>query len=397
MDFRPSPEEIAFRAEVVEFLATSLPDHLRMHQDGAQLSTREETLGWQRILYKKGWGAPHWPKELGGTGWTPQQRLIFELECTAAGTPWPNHQGINLLAPVVNHFGTPQQKERFALPALRGEMYWAQGFSEPNAGSDLAALQTAAKRVGDRYIINGQKIWTSHAMHADYIFMLVRTEKAPKKQQGISFIVCPIKAKGITVRPIHSIDGLQHLTEVFFDDVEVPVENLIGEEGQGWSITKHALGIERLFGACDIGGMKRELARLKKAIARPSGPRGAWIDDPLMAARLARIDMEAETITMAFLKAISTTSDDMQVPSIIKVKVTELHQQIVEFMYEVCGDRGPLFIPDPFGRDTALLFDGLDPDYSKVSSEVMYRRASSIYGGTNEIQRDIIAKLALGA
>jgi acyl-CoA dehydrogenase len=395
VDFSESAEDIRFREEVREFLATSLPPSLRMRQNGAQLSTREESLAWQRILFENGWGAPHWAKEHGGTGWTPLQRLIFETECADAGAPWINQQGINLLGPVMNRFGTPAQRTRFIPPLIRGEAYWVQGFSEPNAGSDLASLQTSARLDGDVYRINGQKIWTSHAEHADWVFLLARTDKSSVKQQGISFIVVPIGAAGMTVRPIRSIDGLHHLTEVFFDDVETSVDNLIGEAGQGWSITKHALGIERLFGACDLGGMKRELSRLKLALAAPAGDEPA-IRNPIAAQRLARLDMESEAVTMAFVRAISGDAD-ARTSSIIKVKVTELHQQIVEFLYEVRGDRGPMFYPDPFGEQAGTLPDELDADYSKVSSEVMYRRASSIYGGTNEIQRDIIAKSFLGS
>ena len=394
MDFRESGEDVRFRQEVREFLATRLPPELRMRQNGAQLSAREETLAWQRILFEQGWGAPHWPQEFGGPGWTPLQRLIFDTECALAGAPWINQQGINLLGPVVNRFGTPEQRARLIPPLIRGETYWVQGFSEPNAGSDLAALQTSARRHGDRYRINGQKIWTSHAEHADWVFLLVRTEKAATKQQGVSFVVLPLDTPGVTVRPIRSIDGLQHLTEVFFDDAETPLTNLIGEEGQGWSITKHALGIERLFGACDLGGMKRELARLKRAFA---GRRGrSPLAEAVVAQRLARLDMEAEVVTMAFIKAIAGEVDACT-SSVIKVRVTELHQQIVELLYEVCGERGPLFYPDPFHDQAALVLQGLEADYSKVSSEMMYRRASSIYGGTNEIQREIIAKSVLGA
>jgi acyl-CoA dehydrogenase len=396
VDFRESAEDVRFREEVREFLAASLPPSLRMRQDGAQLSTREESLAWQRILFERGWGAPHWTREQGGTGWTPLQRLIFETECAAAGAPWINQQGVNLLGPVVNRFGTAEQRARFIPPLIRGETYWVQGFSEPNAGSDLAALQTSARRDGAVYRINGQKIWTSHAEHADWVFLLARTDKSSVKQQGISFIVVPIDAPGITVRPIRSIDGLHHLTEVFFDDVETAVENLIGEEGRGWSITKHALGIERLFGACDLGGMKRELNRLKQALAGPRLGGEPAVRNPVVAQRLARLDMEVEAATMAFVKAISGDAD-ARTSSIIKVKVTELHQQIVEFLYEACGDRGPVFYPDPFGAQAGNLPQELDADSSKVSSEVMYRRASSIYGGTNEIQRDIIAKSILGS
>jgi acyl-CoA dehydrogenase len=396
MDLRETSEDTAFRAEVVEFLAAKIPPELRWRQNGAQQTTGKESLAWQRILFEKGWGAPHWPKEFGGTGWTPRQRLIFEIECSLAGAPWINQQGINLLGPVVIKYGTAEQRARFLPPLLRGEAYWAQGFSEPNSGSDLASLQTSARRDGDRFYVNGQKIWTSHAEHANWVFLLVRTDRSAVKQQGISFVVSPIDAPGITIRPIRSIDGLQHLTEVFLDEVEIPIENLIGPEGEGWSITKHALGIERLFGACDLGGMKRELERLKRVMARPDASGRPLVSHPILAHRLARLDMDVEAVTMAFLKAISTEAD-ARISSVIKVKVTELHQQIVEFLYEVLGDRGPVFYPDPFGAQSEAVLEEVGPEYGKASSEVMYRRASSIYGGTNEIQRDIIARSVLRA
>jgi acyl-CoA dehydrogenase len=396
MDLRRTVEEKDFRAEVVAFLASHLPDSLRMRTDGAQLSTREETLGWQKILFAKGWGAPHWPSEHGGTGWTPPQRLIFDIECAKAGVPWTNQQGMSLLGPVVSRFGTAEQRARLVGPLLRGETYWCQGFSEPEAGSDLAAVKTTAHRSGDHYRISGQKIWTSHAEHADWIFLLVRTAKAPKKQEGLSFLVAPIETPGITVHAIDSIDGLTHLTEVFLDDVAVPHDNLIGEEGQGWEIAKHLLGKERIFGACDLPGMLRELGRLKRAMLRPSRSGRAPLDDAAAAHRLALLDMEAEVVTMAFLHAISGDRQgglsDVALASVLKVRVTEIHQHIVEFLYDVLEDRAPLFYPDPMGREYPSSIDGISADLSKVSSEIMYRRASSIYGGTNEIQREIIAK-----
>jgi acyl-CoA dehydrogenase len=395
MDLQESSEDIRFRSEVDDFLASELTPHLRMRQNGAQLSTREETLAWQKILYRKGWGAPHWPKEFGGAGWTPSQRLIFEVACAVAGAPWINQQGINLLGPIVNAFGTPAQRERLAGPVLRGETYWVQGFSEPNAGSDLASLQTAARLEGDRYVVNGQKIWTSHALHTNWVLLLVRTDRSSIKQRGITILVLPLDSTGVTIRPLRSIDGLAHLTEVFFDDVEVPIENRIGVEGEGWSITKHALGIERLFGACDIGGMLRELARLKQTLARPAAPGRVTISNSAAALRLAKLDIEVEAVMMSFLRAISGASDG-RISSIIKVKVTELHQQIVEFLYDSLGSRGPLFYPDPWSSDSNSLLEDIGMDTAKVSSEVMYRRASSIYGGTNEIQRDIIARAVLG-
>ncbi|MFZ0500945.1 MAG: acyl-CoA dehydrogenase family protein [Steroidobacteraceae bacterium] len=399
MDFRPEPAEAAFRAEVTEFLARSLPQHLRMQADGAQLSTRQQTLSWQRTLFERGWAAPHWPMQHGGTGWTPAQRLIFDVETALAGAPATNHQGMSMLGPIVNMFGTAEQRERLIPPLLRGDTYWCQGFSEPAAGSDLASLQTSGRREGDRFIVNGQKVWTSHAGHADWIFLLVRTEKTQKKQAGISFLVSPIDVPGIAVRQIRSIDGLEHLTEVFLQDVEIHRDNLIGEPGEGWAIAKRLLGRERISGACDLPGMLRELQRLKSLLVHPPINGRAPIDEPIAACRLARLDMEAKVMTMNYLRASLADRfenlNDAGVVSMLKVQVTELHRRIVEFMYDALGPRGPLFYPRPMEPAVMPRIEGFHADLGKVSSELMYRRAGSIYGGTNEIQRELIARSVL--
>ena len=402
MDLRRSQEELAFRAEVRRFLDASLPRELRYHNDGAYHSTREETLAWQRILFERGWAAPHWPKVHGGTGWTAEQRLIFDIECAAAGAPWINQQGMGLLGPVVNAFGTPEQKERFIPALLRGDIYWCQGFSEPGSGSDLASLRTAARQDGDRYFVSGQKIWTSHAHHADWIFMLVRTAKGARKQEGISFMAAPMNTPGITVRQIDCIDGLEHLCEVFFDEVEIPAHNVIGEPGQGWAIAKHLLENERVSGACDLPGMLRDLGRLKRAIVVPSRGGRTALDEPAFAYRLARVSMEAEAAIMSYLNAIATdnpsTAEHPEIGNILKVKVTELHQKVVELLFDVLGDRGPLFYPSPMHADEfpPEPLPGLDLDLASAASEIMYRRGVSIHGGTNEIQREIIAKAVFG-
>lgn len=402
MNLSECQEDREFQAEVREFLRSKLPARLRFHNDGAQHATRDETLAWQRILFDHGWAAPHWPKEHGGTGWSAEQRLIFDVECAAAGAPWLNQQGIGLLGPIINRFGTPSQKERFIGPLLRGETYWCQGFSEPGAGSDLASLRTFARREGDRYYATGQKIWTSHAHLADWIFLLVRTDKTPKKQQGISFMVAPMSSPGIVVRQLRCIDGLEHLCEVFLENVEIPASQLIGEEGQGWAMAKYLLGNERVSGACDLPGMLRDLGRLKKA-AGSAGPGGVRrIDDPVIAFRLAQLVMSVEAAVMSYRRAIASTSPTTErhpeIGNMLKVRVTELHQQIVELLYDVQAERAPLLYPSPHHpRDISQApIAGLDPDMSKVASELMYRRGVSIHGGTNEIQREIIAKAIYG-
>lgn len=403
MDLRQQPSDALFQAEVVAFLRQALVTRLRGRNDGAQHSTREETLEWQRVLYERGWGAPHWPREHGGTGWSPLQRLIFDTECASHGAPWINAQGMGLLGPVVNAFGTPSQRERFISPLIRGQTYWCQGFSEPGAGSDLASLQTSARRVDDGYVVSGQKIWTSHAQHADWIFMLVRTSKGARKQEGITFMAAPMSASGITVRQIRTIDGLEHLNEVFFDDLQVPFENVIGAEGQGWQVAKYLLQNERVFGACDLPGMLRDLQRLKSTVAQTETHVGPLLESSALAQSVAWLDIQAQAMRMAFMRAISPTSGasperSALLGSVLKVKVTELHQQIVALLFDVLGDQAALFCPQP-GHAGAQdpVRKTLGQDLAKVSSELMYRRAISIHGGTNEIQRDIIARLMLGA
>lgn len=400
MDLRRNPDDIHFQNDVRAFLTNNLPNGLRGRNDGALHSEREQTLAWQRILFERGWGAPHWPKQFGGTGWSPFQRLIFDIECARAGTPWINQQGMSLLGPVVNAFGTSAQRQKFIPPLIAGEMYWAQGFSEPGSGSDLASLSTTARREGVRYIVNGQKIWTSHASWADWIFLLVRTSKEDRKQKGISFLVLPLDSPGVTVRPINCIDGLDHLHEVFFDDVAVPTENLIGTEGDGWNIAKFLLGNERVSGACDLPGVLRDLGRLSDAVAE-CGRTGDSTLVPRYRDQLAELTISARTLTMALLKAVSSsdssTSDGWAIGSLLKVRATELHQKIVALMAEILGPEGMLLYPTPF-RNLGLL--GPDECYrltrKRVGSELMYRRAMSIHGGTNEIQRDLIARAVIG-
>ncbi|HBD39272.1 MAG TPA: acyl-CoA dehydrogenase, partial [Cupriavidus sp.] len=240
MNFAPDPNLDAFRQEVRNFLRQHQPADLARRKDGLR-SPRADVVLWQRILNAQGWGAPYWDREHGGTGWSVQQRLVFDEECAAAGTPSQDSFAQKLVGPVLNHFATPGQKAEHLPPIFNGDRLWCQGFSEPGAGSDLASLRTRADRDGDHYVVNGQKIWTSYAHHADWIFLLVRTDPAVKKQSGISFLLVDMKTPGITVRPIISIDGCHHLNETFFDNVRVPVANLVGAEGEGWKITKFLL------------------------------------------------------------------------------------------------------------------------------------------------------------
>ncbi len=269
MDLRFTAEELEFREEVRVFLAKSLPAEIRRKMLEGLRVTAGDTRRWQRILHERGWGGPSWPKEFGGTGWDPVRQYIFEEECAAAGAPRLLPFGLKMVGPVIQRFGNAAQQARFLPRILSGEDWWAQGYSEPGAGSDLASLKTRAERSGDHYLVNGQKTWITLAQHASWIFCLVRTDPAAKPQAGISFLLVDMKTPGVTVRPITLLDGTQEVNEVWLEDVKVPVENLVGKENEGWTYAKFLLGHERT-NIAGIGGAKRDLARLKRIAAPPA-------------------------------------------------------------------------------------------------------------------------------
>ncbi|TNE59658.1 MAG: acyl-CoA dehydrogenase, partial [Sphingomonadales bacterium] len=298
MDMDFSPEDIAFREEVRSFLKEKLPEHLK---DGARRTPGvfvEPDIGmeWHRILAEKGWVAPLWPKEYGGPGWSPTQKFIFEKECALAGAPSLSILGIRLVGPVICEFGTDDQKQRFLPRIHSGEDYWCQGYSEPGSGSDLASLKTTARLEGDKYIINGSKIWTTHAHHADWIFALVRTDNTGKKQQGITFLLIPMDQEGIEVSAIPSMSGDHEVNQVFFTDAVTSIDNRIGEEGQGWTIAKFLLENER-GGSCFAPRLLQSIERLEDlAKTQPSGVNGAVAHDPRFRDRLARAKLDAEAL-----------------------------------------------------------------------------------------------------
>ena len=291
MDFDYTEEERAFRDEVRAFLAEQLPEDLRDKVERKLRLTREDYVRWHRILHCKGWVAPNWPVEYGGPGWTPVQRHIFEEECAYAGTPGIMPFGINMVAPVIMAFGSPAQKAYYLPRILSCEDWWCQGYSEPGAGSDLASLKTTAVREGDYYIVNGQKTWTTLAQHADMIFCLVRTDPGVRKQESISFLLIDMHAPGVTVRPIIMLDEDHEVNEVFFDNVRVPVANLVGQENRGWTYAKYLLGHERT-GIAAVGRSKRELDFVKRLAAREPKHGRPLIEDPLFAAKVASVEIE---------------------------------------------------------------------------------------------------------
>jgi len=385
VDLNYSAEEIAFRDEVRGWLRDNLPAELRDKVLDYRELTKDDLLGWHKILARKGWVAPFWPKEWGGTDWTVVQRYIFEEECGAAGTPPIVAFGVRMCAPVLLRFGTDAQKTRFLPRIYHGEDFWVQGYSEPGSGSDLASLKTRAVRDGDAYVVTGQKIWTTLGHYGDWIFCLVRTDpKAEKKQDGISFLLVDMKTPGITVRPIILMDQGHEVNEVFFDEVRVPAENLVHEEGKGWTVAKYLLGYERM-GTGNIAGSKRELARVK-AMAGP------LMEDSRFRDKLTRVEVELmalEITNMRFLDQLRGGRAPGAEVSLLKIKGTEIQQAITELMVQTAGPFSQPFRPvngeSGFDRLTASLL----PRYCNV-------RKATIYAGSNEIQRNIIAKATLG-
>lgn len=395
MDFQPDAGLEAFREEVREFLRKRLPDELKGRVHGAR-SVRADIATWQRILNEQGWGAPSWAKEHGGTGWTPQQLLVFGEECAAAGAPSQDVFAQRLLGPVLNHFATPEQKAEHLPAIFRGECLWCQGFSEPGAGSDLASLRTQAVRDGDHYVVNGQKIWTTGAHEADWIFMLVRTDSSVKKQSGISFLLVDMKTPGITVRPIRTIDSCHHLNETFFDDVRVPVGNLVGAEGEGWNVTKFLLNNEHAATA-DLPTLIRYLDGLKQLASVRQADASALVERPEFALRLARLEAELRAVAMLVQRVAALEQEHSPqthiLGSLLKIRATDLQQRMSEFMVESLGDYGAVAYPSAL--DTAAEQDALPGEETGrgIAAEMFFRRASTIYGGTSEVQRGIVAKL----
>jgi len=401
MDMEFSPEDIAFREEVRDFLKHNLSDRLR---DGARRTPGvfvEPDIGmeWHRILHEKGWVAPHWPKENGGTGWTPTQKFIFEKECALAGAPALAILGLRLVGPVICAFGTPEQKQRFLPPILSGEDYWCQGYSEPGSGSDLASLKTTAKLENGEYVVNGSKIWTTHAHHANWIFALVRTDPSVKKQAGITFLLIPMDQEGVEVTPIHSMSGDHEVNAVFFSDARTPAENRIGDEGQGWTIAKFLLENER-GGSCFAPRLLQSIDRLQElAKEQPSGVNGAVGHDPRFRDRLARARLEAEALEVTELRILAELAKG-RAPgpqtSLVKLLGSNIGQTIDTLRLELLGPDAlqlplerPLYgneAPEPVGSEYAQTAMG----------RYLNNRAATIFGGSDEVQKNIIAKTVLG-
>ena len=390
----------AFRAEVRAFIADTLPPDMARRTLLHYHPHRPDVVFWTRKLYDRGWSGFTWPVEHGGPDWTIQQRQAFDEECFLAGCPALNPQGIHLVGPIIYTYGSAAQKARF-LPAIRdGSHIWAQGFSEPNAGSDLANLQTRAVRDGDDYVVNGQKIWTSEAHYSDWVFLLVRTGVGGRPQAGISFLLVDLTSPGITIRPIISIDGGHILNEVFFDDVRVPVENLVGEENMGWTYAKELLGAERTFSA-EIPRCKGLIARLKQiAEAIPAQGR-PLIEDPHFARRIAQLEIDTlaheTTLGRVMSEEAAGIVSAAPTPSILKIRGTELIQAIGALTVEALGEHAlPAYPESRFMLSPPADHAG-HPIAPGVAADFLYRRAITIYGGSNEVQRNILAAQLLRA
>ena len=401
MDMQFSNEDLAFREEVRAFLRDELPDRLK---DGARQTPGvfvEPDIGmeWHRILAKKGWVAPLWPKEHGGTGWTPTQKFIFEKECALAGAPGISILGLRLVGPVISEFGTDEQRARFLPRILSGEDYWCQGYSEPGSGSDLASLSTMARLEGDEYVINGSKIWTTHAHHADWIFALVRTDNTGKKQQGITFLLIPMDQPGIEVSPIHSMSGDHEVNQVFFTDARTSVDNRVGEEGQGWTIAKFLLENER-GGSCYAPRLLKSIEHLEEmAETQPSGINGAMAHDARWRSRLERARLDAEALEVTELRILAELAKGRSPgpqTSLCKLLGSNIGQKVDTLRLELLGyDAMQLPMERPLYGNEAP--EAIGSEVAQVAlGSYLNNRAATIFGGSDEVQKNIIAKTVLG-
>jgi len=397
MDLEYSADERAFRDEVRAFVAKHLPADLaaKVHE-GKRLS-RDDFLRWHRILAKQGWVAAGWPKEFGGPGWTPVQQHIFDEECAEAGAPIVIPFGVRFVAPVIQRYGNAAQKEYFLPRILSAEHWWCQGYSEPGSGSDLASLKTRAVRQGDHYVVNGQKTWTTLGQHADWIFCLVRTGTEGRPQEGISFLLIDMKTPGVTVRPIRTLEGEHEINEIWFEDVKVPVANLVGEENKGWTYAKFLLGHERT-GIAGVGRSKRELAKLKDIARRERSGGRPLMEDARFRDRIAQLEIEILALEVTNLRVLSEEGKQ-RAPgpeaSILKVRGSEIQQSLSELMMHAIGHYALPHVREAL--DAGRNAEPVGAEYAAPLAGTYFNfRKTSIYSGSNEIQKNIISQMILG-
>lgn len=399
MDVNFTEEELAFQQEVRTFLEKEYPEDIRRKKDGGHPLSRDDMIRWQKILYRQGWAAVNWPVEYGGTGWTTIQKYIFENEMGRVNAPPVIAFGIKMVGPIIYSFGNDAQKARFLPDILSSDTWWCQGYSEPGSGSDLASLKTKADRSGDHYIVNGTKTWTTLAQFADWIFCLVRTSSdVARRQEGISFLLIDMTSPGVSVKPIPTIDGGREINEVHFENVEVPVENLIGEEGKGWTYGKVLLQHERTSMAT-VPQSKYRLRKLKSRAGTAADGGTPLMDNPHFARKVAMVEIELKALEYTELRtlaAIAIGKAPGPESSILKITGTVLQQMLDELFLEAAGYYSLPFLPD---QDDASLDDTQKiSEYSQAKSSLNYfnNRKATIYGGSNEIQKNIIAKHVLG-
>jgi pimeloyl-CoA dehydrogenase large subunit len=397
MDLNFTPEEIAFRDEARRFFRKEFPQAIREKVEQGKHLSKDETVAAHRALNARGWAVPNWPVEWGGQDWTPVQLYLYQDEMQQACVPSPLAFNASMVGPVIAQFGSQAQKQRFLPRAANLDDWWCQGFSEPGSGSDLASLRTTARRVGDTYVVNGQKTWTTLAQYADWIFCLVRTDPAAKKQEGISFLLIDMKTPGITVRPIITIDGGHEVNEVFFDDVVVPAENLVGQENKGWDYAKFLLGNERT-GIARVGVSKARVKRIKELAALERIGDRAVIEDQKFREKLAAVEVELKALEMTQLRVVADERKQAKgkpnpASSILKLKGSQIQQALTELTLDVVGPLGMPYSEDAEGSNE----EPVGPDYAAFAAPAYFNyRKVSIYGGSNEIQRNIVAKAILG-
>ena len=393
MDLNFTAAELEFRAMVREWVRAHLPADISHKVHHGLRLTREDLQGWAKILGKRGWLGWNWPVAFGGPGWNAVQRHLFEEECALAGAPRVPPFGPVMVAPVIMAFGSPEQQRRFLPGIASGEVWWSQGYSEPGAGSDLASLKTRAVRVGDKYVVNGQKAWTTLGQYGEWIFCLVRTSTEGKPQTGISFLLIDMTSPGITVRPTILLDGEHEVNEVFFDDVEVPAENLVGEENKGWTYAKYLLAHERT-NIADVNRAKRELERLKR-IARAEGV----LDDPRFRDQVALLEVDIVALEMLVLRVLSAETSgrrSLDIAGLLKIRGSEIQQRYAELMMLAAGPYSLPFLRE--AMDAGWQGDHVGAAHcAPLAGTYFNYRKTTIYGGSNEVQRNIVAQTVLGS
>ena len=392
MDLDFTPEQQAFRADIRAWVAANLPADISRKVHNALRLSRDDLQRWAKILGAKGWLGYGWPKEFGGPGWDAIERHLFEEECALAGAPRIVPFGPVMVAPVIMAFGSPEQQQRFLPGIASGDVWWSQGYSEPGSGSDLASVKTRAERQGDKFVVNGQKTWTTLGQYGEWIFCLVRTSTEGKPQTGISFLLIDMKSPGVTVRPIVLMDGEPEVNEVFFDNVEVPAENLIGEENKGWTYAKYLLAHERT-NIADVNRAKRELERLKR-IAQAEGV----YDDPRFRDQIALLEVDVVALEMMVLRVLSAQAGGkkaLDIAGLLKIRGSEIQQRYTELLMLAGGPYSLPYIWD--AMEAGWQGDHVGAAYcAPLAANYFNNRKTTIYGGSNEVQRNIVAQTVLG-